>query len=1482
MSYLFDLEDFNTYCRGKGEAILIQMRDEVGYYEEEYYRINNTYDGYIPKQETLFFNSDGSISIYLIDNFGVKKLFDYGEFCCLDRMPFIIASAKQRYGLFEDIDLNTINFSWDNNKQSCRWKPIAGDCSIETYKIALNPVFDDGALFNVEQNDKSCNLTIDFSYLFKFDCEKLLKTLATPDTDPKLLEDKKAKEAQIANTKTICESLSDNLNSTIKEFNKTNYSLENNGKFYCINEANNGLSQLEIVLGPLKYKKFINGEPNSYDSRDFANFLNLNNQSINQSNKELMFECDTPYGTKTQLDKEIDSLTLQLELCQSNLTKLEAELTKFVESVSVSVECSKPINVLESLDVSVTLDVIESDGSLKTVTEFDLLPSIGFGNLYEYLVEKQDESGFYFCSLPKPTETWTSGCTSLISYELTAPNGLTNTDKNLNVSTCNTIKDSLITSLLNESPFGTSDNDIKAFNKTLNKQSFASNWLNFTKFIDDETIISQIKNKKIKLSLKINNTCTDVCIYIDNINLTKECVNGESKLVTISKSPGFELEKIIDNKKSWVNNTVRVNREFDIENINNLTVFRNTDYDVNDERLVINTKEIDLEINIASAIENDVQCFINDNPDLLNHVPSNDCGCDLLECYEDVFKIIPYAEAVDSGIIPSPLDPEDLATRTRATRDAWLKAANELILATGPYLDIQNGIYHPNPSEDVMTTYRATRDTWIKALHEFNLASGGGHIEGLTNDNAFESSVQSNIYTTNNYSLKEKLAPQMFNTKCGRIFKRNFGGDGYVYLVETKTKELKLFWAFEDYAPRNTTWFDITSVVQEDYAANWDYQGTPEKASQYCRSLGNNYETAYQMSLFHYQTNGNTSHNQWLNPVEDTFFIDWDDVKGKCMTNMFKQLVPEQFSMPYPITSINQWTNYSGPTATIENPQCTLDTYLRYSATTACTAVNFTWPNVAADIDTIYRKYRNDVHKLQNSTKLSEKTATYFLYIIDPITKMVPDETSGYIPVKVTTTIRKGSRDGDIVFKEEYVVNDPTSTCVLADEMYGANGLNKLRIFIGITDPNSAYLNPNLASWDFSGCASYGTLLSGNTSTLPFPGASDNATDRNGRYDENYYVHFDVVNNSTGYVYEVTNNDYNLKDRPLPIVCPSSASTQTFNINAALNRINTHKTTMLKNIQDDLDWALDNCSCDLPEPPMFTDAMYLDFMDDVSRMPSFENLVALPYTSETVDYSSSATLFRDDYTALDYRHNYYDPLRDSIWGLEYNIATGMTMGFPIEAYPKLNYSGLTEPNFDPDKMGNYVKGKVKKLANLWWKKAYTYSAWTATTYVTHSKTLAEIFPNVQDFKYLRAQSLPSDLPIKGNAGDLIVIGYPTSYVGYAWDPILESWSTGLYDFIKTTILNTRTAQRDAKIRTKKQLLLVLKPFLWANEFVPAHGLKQWMYGNAKNFDPSTTTGNDVIYNYNNGLPLGLPPAYTVTATTHIIPAYTGNSDNIIY
>jgi hypothetical protein len=129
--------------------------------------------------------------------------------------------------------------------------------------------------------------------------------------------------------------------------------------------------------------------------------------------------------------------------------------------------------------------------------------------------------------------------------------------------------------------------------------------------------LSAITGQKIKINLKLNHTCGDICILIDNIKLNKNCSTVRTKSIFVTECPGFKIEKVIDNKKSWLANSTPVNRQFNIFDANGLYPIRQTNYNVNDERLVINTKEIDLDVNIASAIETDVWCYIADNPCLL-------------------------------------------------------------------------------------------------------------------------------------------------------------------------------------------------------------------------------------------------------------------------------------------------------------------------------------------------------------------------------------------------------------------------------------------------------------------------------------------------------------------------------------------------------------------------------------------------------------------------------------------------------------------------------------------------------------------------------------------------------------------------------------------------------------------------------------------------------------------------------------------------
>jgi len=91
--------------------------------------------------------------------------------------------------------------------------------------------------------------------------------------------------------------------------------------------------------------------------------------------------------------------------------------------------------------------------------------------------------------------------------------------------------------------------------------------------------------------------------------LNKNCVKRDYDKKLIQKCPGFEIEKVVDNTKSWL--------DADINRLNLLNG-RETNYETNDDRLIINSKELILDVNISRAIETD----------LFNYIKKNDCLLD--------------------------------------------------------------------------------------------------------------------------------------------------------------------------------------------------------------------------------------------------------------------------------------------------------------------------------------------------------------------------------------------------------------------------------------------------------------------------------------------------------------------------------------------------------------------------------------------------------------------------------------------------------------------------------------------------------------------------------------------------------------------------------------------------------------------------------------------------------------------------------------
>jgi len=346
-----------------------------------------------------------------------------------------------------------------------------------------------------------------------------------------------------------------------------------------------------------------------------------------QWNNELNFvqpnqepqNCDVLYPIKLVLNPQGNDGTL-FYVEENDNCKLKIEFDYlFKITCETIMNTSNGLNmssIFESLDVSVTLDVVTTANTLETVFEYNLFPTIGAGNLYSYL-SGNTNSGFYVCGDPSGNETSFSACTPLL-LNTTSVNFIDS-----NVMACNQFMPYLVYELFNQSGLGAPMETNTTFNDAIKSNAFSSPWLTYSTEITDPDILKSIANKKIKLSIKINNSISDFCVLLDTLVLDKECTHIESSKIFLTQSPGFELDRIRDNKKSWIANTELTNRNFNITNNNGGNSIRGTNYDVNDERLIINSKEIDLDISLASAIETDVWCYINDNPCILTGIT---CG----------------------------------------------------------------------------------------------------------------------------------------------------------------------------------------------------------------------------------------------------------------------------------------------------------------------------------------------------------------------------------------------------------------------------------------------------------------------------------------------------------------------------------------------------------------------------------------------------------------------------------------------------------------------------------------------------------------------------------------------------------------------------------------------------------------------------------------------------------------------------------------
>jgi hypothetical protein len=323
-------------------------------------------------------------------------------------------------------------------------------------------------------------------------------------------------------------------------------------------------------------------------------------------------------GTIFSLDPD-ETCTLSIDF--DYLFKYSCSTLTDLVNKRITGTCETVLDVFESIGASMIINVVDTinnNNTLINVYEETFFNKIGSGNLYTYLKENNSASGIFICGSDGTTD-----CNSFNLYDLNASGTTIN---------CGVPVTQLLQGLYAES--GLPSTGMTEFKSNISENTFGPNWAHFNTEITNQDVINTITNKKVKLTIRLSAVCVDMCFLIDNIKLNKNCTSVKRNDIFVSTSPGFNIDKIRDNKKSWVASDELTHRTFFIGKTDDTQQIRNTDYYVENEEQILNTKEIDLDINIASAVETDVWCYISDNPCILTGTTIGTTSC-----VKDVYNI---------------------------------------------------------------------------------------------------------------------------------------------------------------------------------------------------------------------------------------------------------------------------------------------------------------------------------------------------------------------------------------------------------------------------------------------------------------------------------------------------------------------------------------------------------------------------------------------------------------------------------------------------------------------------------------------------------------------------------------------------------------------------------------------------------------------------------------------------------------------------
>jgi hypothetical protein len=107
--------------------------------------------------------------------------------------------------------------------------------------------------------------------------------------------------------------------------------------------------------------------------------------------------------------------------------------------------------------------------------------------------------------------------------------------------------------------------------QTFDKTKFDVTWKNYKIALNRD-----ILNTFTKYVLNFENFRFGICTYVDNLKFSRVCNERFERCELIPSSYGFELERVIDNKKSWVNAEGKTQRTFEQIETRKLIIWNST------------------------------------------------------------------------------------------------------------------------------------------------------------------------------------------------------------------------------------------------------------------------------------------------------------------------------------------------------------------------------------------------------------------------------------------------------------------------------------------------------------------------------------------------------------------------------------------------------------------------------------------------------------------------------------------------------------------------------------------------------------------------------------------------------------------------------------------------------------------------------------------------------------------------------------------